>query len=168
MKVNKLTALALLTGIALTIFVLESQLPPIVPIPGVKLGLANIVTLVALYLYGRKEAGMVLAARIIMGGIFAGSASSLLFSITGGTFCFFIMALTKSWFPQKQLWVVSVFGALFHNGGQLLAAVCVMGTASILAYAPVLVISAVITGAFTGLCAQYLMGPLKKWLSRSR
>ena len=78
--------MAVLTAIALTIFMIENQLPSPVPIPGIKLGLSNIITLAAMLLLGRKEAGAVLAARIIMGAVFAGSPSTLIYSATGGTF----------------------------------------------------------------------------------
>ena len=78
-KTKKLALMALLTAIALTIFVVENQLPAPVPIPGVKLGLANIITLVTMLLLGKKEAGAVLLVRVLMGAMFAGSPSTLLF-----------------------------------------------------------------------------------------
>jgi heptaprenyl diphosphate synthase len=76
--------MALFTAIALTIFIAEAQIPPVVPIPGIKLGLANIVTLVSMSVLGRKEAGLILVVRIVMGSIFTGSASALIFSLSGG------------------------------------------------------------------------------------
>ena len=82
-KTKKLAVMALLTAIALTIFVIENQIPAPVPIPGVKLGLANIVTLVAMALLSRRDAGIVLLVRILMGAMFAGSPSTLLFSAAG-------------------------------------------------------------------------------------
>ena len=78
-KTRKLALMALFVAIALTIFMIESQLPPIAPIPGVKLGLANVVTLTAMLILGRKEAGAILAVRILMGAVFAGSPASLLY-----------------------------------------------------------------------------------------
>ena len=79
-KTKKLCFMAVLTAIALTIFMIENQLPSPVPIPGIKLGLANIITLTAMAILGRKEAGAILAARIIMGAIFAGSPSTFIYS----------------------------------------------------------------------------------------
>ena len=83
-KTRKLALMALLTAIALTIFVVEAQIPAPVPVPGVKLGLANIVTLITMKLLGKKEAGAVLLVRVLMGAMFAGSPSTLLFSAAGG------------------------------------------------------------------------------------
>ena len=83
-KTKKLCFMAVLTAIALTIFMIENQLPSPVPIPGIKLGLANIITLTAMAILGRKEAGAILAARIIMGAIFAGSPSTFIYSSAGG------------------------------------------------------------------------------------
>ena len=154
-KTRKLTLMALLTAIALTIFVIENQIPAPVPIPGVKLGLANIITLITMKLLGKKEAGAVLLVRILMGAMFAGSPSTLLFSAAGGL-------LTVDLFGENQLWIVSALAGLAHNAGQLLACVLVVKTPGVFAYAPVLAASGVITGVFTGLAAQALLKALKK------
>ena len=110
-KTRKLALMALLTAIALTIFMIESQLPPPVPIPGVKLGLANIITLVTMLLLGRKEAGAVLTVRVIMGAMFSGSMASLLYSAAGGALAYAVMCLTVGLFQEKQLWIVSALAA---------------------------------------------------------
>ena len=87
MKASKRIALcAALAAVALTIFVAESQIPPLVAIPGVKLGLANIVTLVAMVLLGRRDALAILAVRLVLGSVFAGGFSAFLFSVAGGVF----------------------------------------------------------------------------------
>ena len=161
-KTKKLALMAALTAIALTIFVAEAQIPPVVPIPGAKLGLANIVTLVAIVLMGRREAGEILLMRILLGSMFTGSVSAMMFSIAGGVLAWAIMCLTVRFFGEKQLWIVSVLAALGHNAGQLAVAVWVTWTVSILAYAPVLVAAGVITGAFTGIAALYLIRAARK------
>ena len=154
-KTRKLTLMALLTAIALTIFVIENQIPTPVPIPGVKLGLA-------MKLLGKKEAGAVLLVRILMGAMFAGSPSTLLFSAAGGLLAYLVMCLTVDLFGENQLWIVSALAGLAHNAGQLLACVLVVRTPGVFAYAPVLAASGVITGIFTGLAAQALLKALKK------
>lgn len=159
---KRLAVLAMFTAIALTIFVAEAQIPPIVPIPGVKLGLANIVTLIAMALLGRRQAVEILLVRIVLGSVFTGGVSAMLFSIAGGVFAYLIMCLTIRRFPERLLWVVSVLAAFGHNAGQLLVAVWVTGTPSILVYAPALVAASVITGAFTGAAAMYLVRALRK------
>lgn len=161
-KTRKLALMAMLTAVSLIVFVIEAQIPPLVPIPGVKLGLANVITLVAMVILGRKEAGAILFVRIIMGSVFAGGVSGFLFSAAGGFMAYLIMCLTIKAFPEKLLWVVSIFGALGHNIGQLAVSVWVTGTPSILVYAPALIASGIITGAFTGIAAVYLVRALNK------
>lgn len=159
-KTKKIVLMALLTAIALTIFAVENQLPAPVPIPGVKLGLANIITLVTMLLLGKQEAGAVLLVRVLLGAMFAGSPSTLLFSAAGGFLAWLVMCLTVGLFDQKQLWIVSALAGLAHNAGQLLTCALVVKTPGIFAYAPILAVSGVITGVFTGLAAMYLIRAL--------
>lgn len=166
-KTKKLALMAALTAIALTIFIAEAQIPPLLPIPGAKLGLANIITLAAVVLMGRREAGEILLVRIILGSMFTGSVSALLFSIAGGVLAWAVMCLTVRFFGEKRIWIVSVLAALGHNAGQLAVAVWVTGTVSILAYGPVLIAAGVVTGVFTGFAALYLVRAARKagWFS---
>lgn len=161
-KTRKLALMALFVAIALTIFMIESQLPPIAPIPGVKLGLANVVTLAAMLILGRKEAGAILAVRILMGAVFAGSPASLLYSAAGGFLAYLVMCVTVKRFAENQLWIVSALAGMAHNAGQLLACVLVVQTPGVFAYAPILAASGVITGCFTGFAAMYLTRALRK------
>ena len=161
-KTKKLALMAVLTAIALTIFMLEAQLPAPVPIPGVKLGLANIVTLTAMLILGRREAGAILAARIVMGAVFAGNPSTMLYSAAGGVLAYAAMCLLVGVVPEKRLWAVSAVSAVAHNMGQLLACVLVVKTPGVFIYAPALIVSGVITGVFTGFGAMYLVRALRK------
>jgi len=156
MKTRRLTLLALYTTIALTLFVIEAQIPLPVPIPGVKLGLSNIVILAALLFLGRREAGLILTARILLGALLIGVPSMILFSAAGGFLAFLVMAPLVKLLPRSQIWVVSIFGALAHNAGQLLMAVLYLQNTAVLFFAPILLISAIITGCFTGLLAREL------------
>lgn len=152
---RRLVLLALLTTIALVIFVIESALPALVPIPGVKMGLANIVTLFVIKRMGAKDAAMVLFVRIVLATFFAGQAVSFLYSICGGLLCLIVMVLIN-WILQGHfIFITSIFGAIAHNVGQILAAFFVLGMSGILAYIPFLMISGVITGLFTGLVCYY-------------
>ena len=105
MKTRKLTTLALLCAIALTIFMVEAQIPPLVPIPGIKLGLANIVTVFAVFAIGPKEAAAVLFVRIFLGAVFAGNFSSIFYSAAGGTLAILVTILLRKVLTKKQLWV---------------------------------------------------------------
>lgn len=161
-KTKKLALMALLTALALIIFMLEAQIPAPVPIPGVKLGLANVITLTAMLILGKREAGAVLAVRIIMGAVFAGSPSAILYSGAGGLLAYAVMCLLVGRVAEKRLWAVSALSAVAHNMGQLAACVLVVKTQGVFLYAPALIISGVITGVFTGLAAMYLVRAVRK------
>ena len=112
---------------------------------------------------GRREAGAILLCRIVLGSVFAGGVSGLLFSIAGGLLSYLVMCLLKNAFPGKLLWVLSVFGAIAHNVGQLAVAVLISGTPKLaLYYGPALLAAGILTGAFTGLAAMFLVKALSK------
>ena len=161
-KTKKLAFMALLTAMALTIFVIEAQIPAPVPIPGVKLGLANIITLTAMVLLGRKEAGVVLFLRIVMGAMFAGNPSTIIYSAAGGFLAYLAMCLLVGIIPENRLWLTSAISAVCHNAGQLLACALVVQTPGVFVYAPALASSGIITGLFTGFAAMYLIKALRK------
>ena len=161
MKLKRQMTLAVLTAIALTVFLIEANLPAFVPIPGVKLGLANCITLITMAFLGKREGAVVLLMRVVLGSIFAGQIVSFLYSLVGGVVCWLIMCLMLKLLGVKQLWVVSIFGAIGHNAGQLLVAV-LLTNPGILWYAPVLLVSAILTGAFTGIAAQAVVTKLPK------
>ncbi len=150
-----LTILALYTTLALAIYGVESLLPPLLPIPGMKLGLANIITLLVLTKYSAKDAFFVLLSRILLATFAFGQLVSLLYSLCGGIFCFGIMCAIKWLLRNRHLYIISVFGALFHNLGQLLIALLLTRTIGVLSYLPFLVICGIVTGLFTGLCAHF-------------
>ena len=87
MKAKKLARLALLTAVALIIFIIELQIPNIIPIPGVKLGLANIVTVYAVYKYSAKETAAIVIIRVVLGSIFGGNIAAIMYSMAGALLC---------------------------------------------------------------------------------
>ena len=158
MKTKKLTAMALLTAVALIIFVVEAQIPALVPIPGIKLGLANIITVFAVFTFGSWEATLILAVRIFLGAVFAGNFSTILYSAAGGALAIGVTILLKRILTMKQLWVAGTLGAIAHSIGQVAMAALLVRTPELfLFYLPVLVICSILTGTFTGLCAQFLV-----------
>lgn len=161
MTIKKLTLTAILLALALIIFIIESYLPPIVPMPGVKLGLANIITLIAIYLIGRREAFVILVLRIVLASIYSGGFAGFLYSLSGGMCCFAIIAAASMILGEKRIWVVSILGAIGHNAGQISIACIVIGSAHVLWYMPVLVISAILTGTFTGIIAQLSLSRIR-------
>ena len=157
MKIRKLTTMALLCAIALTIHMVEAQIPPIVPLPGVKIGLANIVTVFAVFALGPREAAMILFVRIFLGAVFAGNFSTILYSGAGGLLAILVTIGLRKILTHQQLWVAGAIGAIFHSIGQMAVAVAVTGTPGILVYLPMMILCSIITGVFTGLCAQLLL-----------
>lgn len=162
-QIRRLALCALLTAIALTIFVVEAQFPLPVPVPGMKLGLSNIVTLFALCVLGWKEALAILLVRIFLGNLITGQTMSLFYSLAGGLLSFVCMALILRVLKQNQLWVAGVIGGITHNIGQTAVAVFVTRTPALLAYLPVLMLCGIVTGVLTGLCAQLLNQKLRRF-----
>lgn len=157
MKARKLTQMATLTAIALTIFMIEAQIPPLVPIPGIKLGLANIVSVFAVFAMGPKEAASILFARIFLGAVFAGNFSTILYSGAGGLCAIAVTIGLRKILSVQQLWVAGALSAIGHSIGQMAMAIAVTATPSLAAYLPIMIVCSVITGVFTGLCAQLLL-----------
>lgn len=157
MNVKKLARLALLTAIALIIFIVEMRIPNLVPIPGVKLGLANIITVYAMYHYSPKETSLIVLARILLGSIFGGNISAIIYSLSGAFLCLTGMIILRRVIDEKNIWICSILGAVLHNIGQTAAAIVVMKTTAVLSYLPFLLVSGCIAGAFTGICAQLLV-----------
>ena len=159
---RRITLLALLTAIALTIFMVEAQLPVLVPIQGVKLGLANIITVYAVFVLGPGDALLILVSRVFLGAVFSGQMMTLLYSMGGGLLAWLAMTLLRRALTRRQIWLCSPVAAVFHNIGQLLVAAGVMKTWVVMAYLPYLLLSGILTGLFTGLAAQFLIRHLDR------
>lgn len=159
---GRITRLALLTAIALTIFLVEAQIPALTTIPGVKLGLANIVTVYTMFVLGPGDALLVLCARVFLGAVFSGQMMTLIYSAAGGLLSWCVLCLLRGLLAKEQIWLASPVAAVFHNVGQLLAAAAVMRTWAVLAYLPYLVLAAILAGLFTGVAAQALIKQLNR------
>lgn len=122
MKVKRLTELALLTALALIIFVIELQIPNPVPVPGVKLGLANIITVFAVYHYRAREVFLIVFVRILLSSFFSGNMMALMYSMAGGILCLVGMVWLKRIISERYIWLCSVLGAVLHNIGQITVA----------------------------------------------
>ena len=165
MKVQKMALLGVLTAAAIVIAILESFIPS-VGIPGVKLGLANIVILIILYELGIWEAAVVNLLRVLVVSFVRGTFLSMGFfmSLTGCVFSLGIMILFYLLIKKFSIIGVSVIGSVFHVTGQLLIAMIYLGSAYIYLYLPVIAISAIITGVFVGIVAIHIIntGVIKK------
>lgn len=163
MNVKKTVTLALLSAIALTIFMVEAQIPALVPIPGVKLGLANIVTVFTVFALGPGEGAAVLFTRIFLGAIFAGNFSTIFYSAAGGACAIAVTILLKKILTKNQLWVAGCLGAAAHSIGQMAMAIALTRTPGLIVYLPIMIAVSIVTGLFTGLCAQLLINRGSLW-----
>ncbi len=162
MKAERMTELALLSAVSLIIFVVELHIPNPFPIPGMKLGLANVVTVYAVFRYSPSETALIVFVRLLLGAIYSGNPSALLYSAAGAVCCLIGMVLLRRFLPEKQVWLCSVVGAMLHNIGQIAAAVLITRSPGVITYLPILLSSGSLAGAFTGLCAQFLLSRLKR------
>lgn len=146
-----LTRCAVLTALALALSVAEGLVPLTVlfPLPGLRLGLANLVTVYALCCMSGREALVILLSRCLLGSLLGGNLMALAFSLTGGLLALGVMALLLR-VSVLSLFGVSIAGAAAHNTGQILAAMVVLGSQAPLVYLPPLLLCSLVTGAVTG------------------
>lgn len=161
-KTKRLALCAVLIALALALSYTERFIPlqMVIPLPGVKLGLANIVTLIALYLMGPKYAFAILIPRCILGAVFGGGITGLAFSLTGGILAMVTMTLARK-IPIFSIYGVSILGAAAHNIGQILAAMVLMNSYYIGAYLSYLLIVSLFTGVATGTAGAGVLRALK-------
>ena len=150
---RQLALCAVLTALALGLSTLENLFPVtlLIPLPGVKLGLANIVTVFALYQLGALPALAILTARCLLGGLFAGNASAMLFSLLGGLTAMLVMILLR------RLRCLSIYGVSIGGAaGQMAAALITLGNTAVLGYLPFLLGISLLTGTLTGFVSSLL------------
>lgn len=169
MSVRKIALVAILTSITVVIAVVESFIPSI-GIPGVKLGLANIMILVTLYELGVIESIIVNLFRVILASLIRGTFLSMgfLMSLTGAALSLLVMIIFYLLIKKFSIIGVSVIGSIFHIFGQILIAMIYLGTAYVIYYLPIIAISAIITGVFVGITAKLIIntGVIKKQKER--
>ncbi len=162
--IKKTALLGMLTSLALIASYIETLIPIPIPIPGIKLGLPNLIILLTLKLYGAKEGFLVNILRILLSGFLFGSFSTILYSLAGGLLSYAVMAvlLKLNFF---SLTGVSIAGGICHNLGQLALAILVLNSVSLLSYMPVLLISGLITGLLIGIGAEQVLNHIPKQFS---
>lgn len=160
-KTRRLTLCAILTALALSLSYMEQFFPLsiIIPLPGIKLGLANIVTVFALCTLGAPSACIILIARCLLGALFAGNMNALIFSLLGGI-CALLVEILLLHNHRLSLYGVSIGGAAAHNVGQVVAAVLTLGNTAPGAYLPLLLGVSLFTGSLTGFIAGLLFTAL--------
>ena len=162
MKTRKMVVLGLLTAIAMLLSYVEAILPPIFSaVPGIKIGLANICTVFALYRLGTFDAVMISLVRVVTVTMLFGNPVMLIYSLAGAVLSLAVMVLLRH-FDFMSMCGVSVAGAVMHNLGQIIVAMALLGTAEIGYYMVVLTFTGVISGVFVGLCGALLVNRLSK------
>ena len=162
MKTKRVAFLGLSIALAMILSFVESQIPALVAIPGIKVGLPNLVIVFLLYRIGWKEAVIVSGIRTLLISMLFGNIQMLTFSVAGAALSLAAMILLKktNWFSAVT---VSIVGGIFHNIGQIAAAILWTETVGIVTYLPVLLISGTVAGAVIGLISGMLVERLKKW-----
>ena len=161
MNLRRITRIALLTTLSLILFVLEGFLPLPLPVPGAKLGLAAIVTLIALHLLPMRDAALMLTLRILLASFLGGGIAPMLYSLAGGAASFAAMALLKR-HTQLSIVGISAAGGFLHNMAQLLVAAAVMQTTTLFFYAPVLGFVGILTGILIGISARSILQKISR------
>ena len=158
---QRITRIALLTALSLILFILEGFLPLPLPVPGAKLGLSAIVTLIALYMLPARDAALMLTLRIILASAFGGGLAPMLYSLAGGAASFAAMVLLKR-YTQLSIVSISAAGGFLHNMAQLLVAAAVMQTSALFVYAPMLGIVGILTGILIGITTRGILQKISR------
>ncbi len=157
----KIALSAIMVAAALIVSYIEAMIPAVIPIPGVKLGIANIVVVVALYMFGARYALTINVIRIFIAGFLFSGVFGILYSLAGGLLSFAVMLIVKH-FKCFSIVGVSLAGGVFHNLGQLLTAAYLVSNIKVFVYFPVLIFSGLICGTVIGIVAGILLQRLKK------
>ena len=160
--VRVIVTISMLTAMGLALSAIESTFPPLIPFPGVKLGLANIVTLIAFSLIKKRHVLMVVLMRLVLAGLVLGTflAPAFWISSVGGLLSFFVMAICRG-HRLISIVGVSLAGAAAHNAGQLIAVSLLLDNQGIFYYLPWLLLWSVPIGLFTGFAAKYVVSALR-------
>lgn len=154
-KTKRLVLLAMLTAVAMILSYVESLLPS-VGIPGVKMGLANIAVIFALFRFGWKAAAALWLVRVVLVSLLFGNVGAMLYSLAGAVLSLAVMALLRR-IDRFSTVGISVAGGVAHNAGQILMAMLILQTKQLLGYLPVLAVSGIAGGVLTGLAAALLI-----------
>ena len=159
---RRISYVGMLVALGLVLQIVESSLPPLLPLPGAKLGLANLATLMALLILGPVEAFEVTVLRCLLGGLLRGSAIGLILSFSAGISATVVMCLFYLYFGSLfSITGVSIAGAAAHNTTQLAVAIPLVGFPGLINYLPYLLLVSIPTGLFIGLCARRLWSALQ-------
>lgn len=156
--IRKLTTIAMLVSLGIVLQIVESIVPIPVNLPGGKLGLANIATVIVLFIFDWRSALLVAVLRSFLGSMLYGGVSAMIYSVSGSVISMAVMSLFMRFGKQHLSLVgISVMGSVFHNTAQVTVAALILNNLWIYSYLPALAIVACVTGMFTGLAANTLV-----------
>lgn len=158
---KKVTLLGFTLAAAMLLSYIESAVPPVIPISGVKIGLANIAVIFALYRIGTAEAYLISLLRVFLSALLFGNIVALAYGTAGAVLSLTVMALLKKT-DKFSVFAVSITGGVLHNIGQILCAVIIIGSSAVLYYLPVLMLCGILSGALIGILSGYINNRLKK------
>ena len=161
MKNKRIAFLGLFVAVAFVLSYIEFMLPINIGIPGAKIGLANLVVMVALYTIGEKEAIALSIIRVVLVGLTFGNLSMMMYSLAGAALSLFVMLIAKR-FGKFSMTGVSILGGVFHNVGQIIVAMLVLETGSLIYYLPFLIVIGTITGVIIGVIANLITVRVKR------
>lgn len=161
MTYKKIPYYGLFAALAILMGYVELMIPIPVPIPGVKLGLANVIVILAMYYMDTKGAFFISLIRVLLSGLLFAGMAGLLYSLAGAMLSFLVMALLKKT-GKCSIIGVSLAGGVFHNIGQIIVAAMVVENVRMAYYLPFLLVSGVVTGILIGIVAKTALGYLKR------
>ena len=172
MKKQKISAktvalMAMMIALAMIFSYVETMIPINFGIPGEKLGLANLVIVAAIYLFGGKQAFLISIVRIFLSGFMCGNLASIMYSLAGGLLSLAVMLLLKKT-DKLSILAVSVMGGICHNIGQLIVAMLVVENLKLIFYVPVLLISGFLTGLLIGIVCRVILPAVKRAYESAR
>ena len=159
--------MAMMIALAMIFSYVETMIPINFGIPGVKLGLANLVIVAAIYLFGGKQAFLISIVRIFLSGFMFGNLASIMYSLSGGLLSLAVMLLLKKT-DKLSILAVSVMGGICHNIGQLIVAMLVVENLKLIFYVPVLLISGFLTGLLIGIVCRVILPAVKRAYESAR
>ena len=157
MKRERIASVGILSALALALYWFESMFSLGMPLPGVRLGLSHVVTIFTIWILNARAGGIVLLIRIFLGALLSGNFGKIFYSAAGGLLAYIAMAGLRQVVKENQIWMLGCLGAIAHGIGQLIVAVWMSGTSWLVLYLPILLVCCMLTGLFTGLCAQLLI-----------
>lgn len=162
-EIKKIVLLAILASQSIVLSIIEWMVPIPVGIPGIKLGLANVITIILLFYYNLSSVLIVVLLKCMITSLFMGNPVLFVFSISGGIFSTLVMWIMirnmQKWFSLAG---ISMAGAICHNSAQMAAACLIMNDTALLTYLPVLMVTGIVSGCFTGYCSMFLLRVVKK------